>query len=581
MTALLERPVAALPAARPPVAPIRTRAPRPRRAGRRLDLALLLPLGVLVGVTHAVGLAAGPSYGDDEGTYTAQAWALVHEGTLAHYTYWYDHPPLGWMLIALWNVTFGHLFHPATSVIGGREMMVAVAIGCGLLIYVLGRRLGLRRWAAALAVVAWALSPLALSYARMVYLDNIAVLFLLGALVLALSPRRHLWAFAGAGLCLAAAVLTKETFLLSAPAVAYAVHARSAGKTRPFCVAAFAATTLLVLALYPLFAVLRGELLPGADHVSLVDALRFQLVTRPSTGSPLNSSSGSAALVGRWLHTDPYLLVAGVVLSPLAVAVRRLRPVGLAVLVPVVVSLRPGYLPDAFVVALLPFGALVVAGLADLAARRVAARATTATLGTDPGTSHALVLPAAVRTRDGSWQALGRHHRLVPAGVTAALAGAVVLMLALVAGPSWASGDRGLGRQSATSTEVAAEQWVGAHVPHSARVLVDDTMWVDLVQRGFNPHLGVIWFYKTDFTNNLDPSVARSLPDGYRDIDYVVETPVMRTALAQLPQGLQELRAAIRYGRPLTTIGSGADRIDVLQVVVPAGAPRLPSPVRP
>ncbi len=37
---------------------------------------------------------------DDEGTYTAQAWAITHLGELTHYTYWYDHPRTGWIQIA-------------------------------------------------------------------------------------------------------------------------------------------------------------------------------------------------------------------------------------------------------------------------------------------------------------------------------------------------------------------------------------------------------------------------------------------------------------------------------------------------
>jgi len=98
---------------------------------------------------------------------------------------------------------------------------------------------------------------------------------------------------------------------------------------------------VLVLAFYPLFAVLRGELLAGASHVSLIAALKFQLVGRASTGSPLGPSSGSAALVGRWLSADPWLLGAGVLAAPVAVVIPRLRVAGLAVALPVLLSLRP------------------------------------------------------------------------------------------------------------------------------------------------------------------------------------------------------------------------------------------------
>jgi len=39
---------------------------------------------------------------DAEGTLVADAWAIQH-GTLAHYTYIYDHPPLGWIQMAAWT----------------------------------------------------------------------------------------------------------------------------------------------------------------------------------------------------------------------------------------------------------------------------------------------------------------------------------------------------------------------------------------------------------------------------------------------------------------------------------------------
>ena len=52
-----------------------------------------------------------PSYREDEGTYMSQAWSVIHQGTLAPYTYWYDHSPAGWFLLALWEVKPAILFH--------------------------------------------------------------------------------------------------------------------------------------------------------------------------------------------------------------------------------------------------------------------------------------------------------------------------------------------------------------------------------------------------------------------------------------------------------------------------------------
>jgi hypothetical protein len=72
-------------------------APGARRTGRgwslaerafqhRTSLLLLVALLALVAVVHATGMTHAPPRSDDEGTYVAQAWAVQHWRTLAHYT---------------------------------------------------------------------------------------------------------------------------------------------------------------------------------------------------------------------------------------------------------------------------------------------------------------------------------------------------------------------------------------------------------------------------------------------------------------------------------------------------------------
>ena len=62
----------------------------------------LVLVGVLltgVGLLHGIGMFHSPGIdvNDDEGTYVSQAWAAGALHQLSHYTYWYDHPPLGWL----------------------------------------------------------------------------------------------------------------------------------------------------------------------------------------------------------------------------------------------------------------------------------------------------------------------------------------------------------------------------------------------------------------------------------------------------------------------------------------------------
>ena len=555
MTAVLHAPAPTVVTATPaptvvtatPASTVATGLLAPRRTWgwcRTLDPVVTLGLALAAILTRASHLGA-QGFSDDEGTYVAQAWSVVHHGTLSPYTYWYDHPPLGWLLLSLWQVLTSPFLHAATAVGSGRELMVVLAGLDAALLYVAARRLGLSSPAGISAAGLWVLSPLAVDYSRMVFLDGIALPLLLGAFVLALTPRRHLWAYALSGVLLAAAVLCKETILLSAPAVVLAVWTGSAGRTRPYCFAAFGGPAVLLLGFYPLLALLKGELLPGPDHVSLWDALRFQLVDRSSGGSPLTSGSASSHQLASWLALDPVLLLAGVAAALLLLPVRAQRPTAVALLVPVLVGLRPGYLPDPFVIALLPFCALSVAGLCQTA--MVAARRRR--------------LPLDARL----WAAL--------------LTTVTVLGVAVPASANWAPRRRALDSGSAEQVAARTETYLAQKVPKDQRLLVDDSLWVDLIEQG-RPEDDVVWFYKTDFTNNLDPSQARALPHGYRDLTWVVSSPVLRAALAQYPQGLQNARLALRYSRVVATFGSGDQRLEVRRVRVPSSAPAAPAPHR-
>ena len=163
--------------------------------------------------------------------------------------------------------------------------MVIVAVITAALLWALARRIEMSRWAAAAAVAVFALSPLAISLSRTVYLDNLAIAWVLGALVLLCSPRYRLSAMFGAATCFGIAVLTKETMLLLLPMFAWLVWTRTAPVTRRYALAVFVAVFGVVVSTYVLMAVLRGELVPGPGHVSLWDGIRFQLWERTAGGA--------------------------------------------------------------------------------------------------------------------------------------------------------------------------------------------------------------------------------------------------------------------------------------------------------
>jgi Dolichyl-phosphate-mannose-protein mannosyltransferase len=530
--------VGAEPAVRP--AP---RAPRGLLGGVRAhgtSLAILLGLLVVVAVVHAIGMDHAPQRVDDEGTYVAQAWAVQHWRTLAHYTYWYDHPPLGWLLMAAWTAATGAFSRASSGVAAGREFMLAVQLVSAGLLWVLARRLGLRRPAAAGAVLLFALSPLALSFHRAVYLDNVATPFLLAAFVLVLSPSHRLAAHAGAGLCFAAAVLAKETSLLLLPALVWQYWQVNDQRTRRYSLAVAASLFVLLVITYPLYALLRGELLPGPSHVSLFDAIRFQLAGRASGGSPLNPDSVNRHTLDLWLGMDPWLLAGAAVLIPAGLWIRRLRPATAAFAVLALMALRPGYLPIPLVIAMLPFAGLLVAGVADAA------------FGWRPAA--AAESDAAGPSRAATGHARGARGGLAVGPVLVAVC---LIAAAVVVAPRWWQKDHDLMTVDHDAPFRQAEGWITDNVPHKGRLLVDDSLWVDLVERGYPPGQ-VVWFYKLD----TDQDVRARYPRGWRDFDYVVSAATLRAFPDRLPQ----VAEAVRHSRVVASFGRGAERVEIRKI---------------
>lgn len=534
-------------------APGRFRALRSVLADRWPGILVLGVLLVVAGWAQATNMYGAPQRADDEGTYVAQAWAVLHWHTLAPYTYWYDHPPLGWILMAGWLGISGSLAHAPSAVDAGRQFMLVVQECSAAVLYLLARRMGMARLTAGLAVAAFSLSPLAIWYHRMVYLDNIGTPFVLLAFVLALTPRARLSAFAASGFFFAMGVLCKETFLVLLPALGYQIWRSADRRTRAFAVSTAATVCILVGGMYPLYAALKGELVPGPGHVSLIGSIEWQLFGRQASGSILSSSSAGHQVLSSWLGADPWLLGAGALMLPLGLARRSVRGVAAALAIEGLMLLRPGYLPIPFVIGILPFAALVVAGGIDTLWRWRPAW-DLADAGADAGAGGP-ALPR--RLLRGANTAGALSLRLL-----GPLSAACVLAVAVVgAGPAWARADRGLFSTNQDAPYLDAQRWVAAHVPHDDRLLVDDGLWLDLVSGGFPPNQ-VVWFYKL----GTDPSVQHRFPQGWRDFQYIVSSDTMRSSVAGRPW----LAQALTHSTAVASWGSGNLRVAILRVEHPA-----------
>ena len=486
------------------------------------------------GVLHALNMTSAPQRLGEEGSVVDRAWTLEHIGSFAPPTYWFEHPPLGWLQLSAWTWVTSAFERAPTAVAAGREAMLVAHLVSAALLWVLARRLDLSRWAAALALVVFGLSPLAVQFHRQVFLDNLATPWILGAFVLACSPRQRLGAFAASGACLGVATLTSYTSLLFLPALALQVWRSSHPSTRRYALALGGSLFALAWGAYMLGAALRGQLFPGHGHPSLVQGAWFQLFERAGSGSVFDPASLRHDTVSAWLGLD----MVGPILALLAalaavVVVPRLRPVAIGFLALALVVVLPGYLPVSLVVGLLPFGALLIAGVAE----------------------HAWGWSGRVL---GGRQD-GRRVRLLALGVIAAAP-----VLAALAVPGWVADHRSLLGDDRDAALRGADQWIVQNVPTNRRLIVDDALWVDLVEAGMSTNRLVGYT-----TFDADTDVGVQPQGGWQDYDVVVSVESVRA----LPNRYPEVRAALRSSVVLAVFGVGEDRVEVRKIL-PEGPDR-------
>ena len=455
------------------------------------DRVILAVLGTTAAVLSVWNVNGATGYQDDEGTYTTQAFSVLG-GELAPYAYGYDHPPLGWVMLGalVWIPDLLGL-GGGTDIGAARYAMAPFFVATALLVYLIARRLRIRRPVAALSVLLVVLSPLSLTIGRQVYLDNIGTPWLLLAFYLALSRRDALWHHVGAGAFFAVAVLSKETLAIFGPALMVALLNRPSWSNRTFSLVGFLTVGGLVLGFYPLLALLRAELVSGEDHLSLQDGLAYQFLDRSGSGAVWEAGSSRAGLLEGWLYYDQHLIVAGLVAALICLSRRRTVwiPVAIASFsVPVVMG--SGYLPGMYIIGVLPFLALAVG--AALNALMDALGKLTAPL------------PAGRRT----------GFKLLAVACTA-------FVLFQTAVPQWWTQSRALLTQQVNGDWASALEWVEENVPHDETVLVPYSLWKDLNPDGTRSPWTVVATEKAD----LDPQFLLEHPEGWTAIDWVVQGP--------------------------------------------------------
>ena len=156
-------------------------------------------------------------------------------------------------------------------------------------------------------------SPLAVQFHRTVYLDNVASPGCSLAFLLALSRRYQLAGFIGSALAFGIAVLSKETFLLALPFLAWTMMPERRPVDPPLHARDLGAVLAVVGLSYVVFAAVKGSCCPGPGHTSLIEGITFQLGTRDGSGSIFDTgasssrpspsggtSTRSSSCMGRW-----------------------------------------------------------------------------------------------------------------------------------------------------------------------------------------------------------------------------------------------------------------------------------------
>jgi endo-1,4-beta-D-glucanase Y/4-amino-4-deoxy-L-arabinose transferase-like glycosyltransferase len=460
---------------------------------------VLVAVGLLA---HGLNMFNYPAFTltDDEGILAAHAWAVLREQQLSPYTYVYDNPPAGPLLVAGWALITGGLDSFGGAIDSGRVLMLVLHLAMIALLYHLVRKLGGGVMVAALAAFIFSVSPLAIFYQRLLLLDTIMLFWLLLSLNLLLDGWGRLSRLVLSGACYGIALLTRETAILFLPAMLFLAVQQRWRHQGQFAVAGWLVPAAVVLSWYPLYAVFKGELLPNepvsfiadegyaAGGVSLAQALWWQMAR--GGGGPFNLDNQFWTLLrGDWLPRDPILLLGGAA----AVALNIVRGVGwgrvrdrralaaaLLGLLPLLYLARGGRVLTSEIVLAIPFLALNLAIF------------------------------------------IGPLLRRVPAIATPVLAPGLAVLLAVGYWTTGALPPLFQARPDEAGREALA--WIERHLPAESRVITRDDLWTDLRERsgGRQSFINAHSHWKVAG----DPEVRTGVfGDDWRTVDYLIMQP--------------------------------------------------------
>jgi endo-1,4-beta-D-glucanase Y len=270
---------------------------------------VLILLISLVTVLNAWNMFNYPFFSNDETIYSAQGWAVYNLNQLSIYTYWYDHAPVGWMLIGLfYKITENFYQIGDMAVSNGRVFTLILGVVVNVLLAKLSFKFTNSKLAVYFCIIFSNISLIALSYHRLVVLDNIMMFwFLISVSILVLNQMSLIVAFTSA-LTFGLSILSKESAVIFLPAMIYYLVQRTTKSNRAIIMSLYGAILGSVLGMYVMLAVLKTELFPSPNKVSLIGTILFH--SKRGNQLPIwDFNSEFSARVGDWWNIDPAITV--------------------------------------------------------------------------------------------------------------------------------------------------------------------------------------------------------------------------------------------------------------------------------
>lgn len=468
------------------------------RAGRWLfryrDVFLVLAVLVFAGLTHGWNMTHFPYFENDEAAYFSQAWSFLSQGKLAPYTYWYDHAPFGWIFTSGWIAVTGGLFRFGFSLNSARVFMLLIHLASTFLLYRAAKKITNSSMAAVLTIVLFSISPLAVYFQRRLLLDNLMTFWLLLSLDFILYAKQRFWFFLLSALFFGLATLSKENGIFFLPVFFVLVLTQSHPAQRLLVGFQWLATAGMVIAFYPLYAILNQELFPSGTllggvnpHVSLLQTLRAQ--ASRGTGLPFwNTDSDFLYNYVAWLNRDMYFIVGGtlafLIQAIVAIWHKPSRVIFFLTLSMLAFLMSGKLVINFYVIPLIPLFALCMSYTVALFINLI------------------------------SWR-----KKLIQAIL-------FLLVLASV-GRHYAQNIsvQGMFKNDETTDQVLAIDWVKSHVPADSHIVMDYYGNLDLKNARFagDPVFpNADWYWKVDF----DPDIReKKLHNNSKNIDYILMTP--------------------------------------------------------